>query len=70
MTELQRTEFEILKSVIRICDENDIEYYLVCGSALGAVKYQGFIPWDDDVDIGIFREDYTKFCEIAQSELP
>lgn len=70
MTELQRTEFNILKAVIDICDRFDIKYYLVCGSALGAAKYQGFIPWDDDIDIGIYRNDYAKFCKIAQKELP
>ena len=70
MTELQKTELAILKAVIDICDRAEIRYYMVCGSALGAAKYQGFIPWDDDVDIGIFREDYERFCEIAPQLLP
>ena len=70
MTELQTAEFNILKTVTDICDRFGLGYFLVCGSALGAVKYGGFIPWDDDVDIGMYREDYEKFCEIAQELLP
>ena len=69
MNALQQTEFNILKEVIRICDELNLTYYLVCGSALGAVKYDGFIPWDDDVDIGLPRIDYEVFCEKAQALL-
>ncbi len=70
MTELQKLEFEMMKEVVRICDELDLRYYLVCGSALGAVKYGGFIPWDDDADIGLFREDYEIFISEAQKLLP
>lgn len=70
MTKLQQIEFEMLKEVIRICDELHLRYYLVCGSALGAAKYSGFIPWDDDMDIGLLREDYNVFIAKAQSMLP
>ena len=56
MTELQRKSFELLKLVVEICDKHNIKYYLVCGSALGAVKYKGFIPWDDDIDVLVPRE--------------
>lgn len=70
MNELQKVELNILKTVINICDRFDIGYFLVAGSALGAVKYQGFIPWDDDIDVGMFREDYQRFCEIAPEQLP
>ena len=70
MTELQKIELDILKSVIDICDELNLKYYLVCGSALGAVKYNGFIPWDDDIDIGLPREDYEIFIQKAQAMLP
>ena len=65
MTELQKDEFQILEQVIHVCEQLDITYFLVCGSALGAAKYQGFIPWDDDVDIGLPREDYKIFCREA-----
>ena len=70
MNDLQKTEFDILKNVVEICDRAGLSYFLVCGSALGAAKYDGFIPWDDDVDIGMYREDYEKFCGIAQALLP
>ena len=70
MNDLQKTEFDILKNVVEICDRAGLSYFLVCGSALGAAKYDGFIPWDDDVDIGMYREDYERFCEIAQALLP
>lgn len=70
MTELQQTEFEMLKVAIEICDRLGLQYYLVCGSALGTVKYGGFIPWDDDIDMALPREDYRIFCREAQKYLP
>lgn len=70
MTELQEKQFEILKCFIDICDKMNLTYYMVCGSALGAVKYNGFIPWDDDVDVAMPREDYRVFVEKAQKMLP
>lgn len=70
MTKLQQTEFDLLKTTVDICDKLGITYYLVCGSALGAVKYSGFIPWDDDVDIAMPRLDYKRFCKEAPELLP
>lgn len=70
MNDLQRTEFEILQEVIEICEKLDIRCFLLCGSALGAAKYQGFIPWDDDVDLGMYREDYVRFLREAPQYLP
>ncbi len=70
MNKLQQVEFEILKEFICICNELGLTYYLVCGSALGAAKYNGFIPWDDDIDVALPREEYDIFCHKAQSMLP
>lgn len=70
MNQLQEAELEILKKFVGICEKLKLDYYLVCGTALGAVKYGGFIPWDDDVDVALPREDYRIFCEKAQQLLP
>ena len=70
MTDLQKAELAILKEFIRICDSLHLTYYLVCGTALGAAKYSGFIPWDDDIDVALPREDYEVFCAKAQEMLP
>lgn len=70
MTELQRTELEILNSFITVCGKLNLTFYLVCGSALGAVKYGGFIPWDDDIDVAMPRRDYEMFLSSAQALLP
>lgn len=70
MNDLQKKAFELLQTFVGVCEKWDIPYYLVCGSALGAVKYGGFIPWDDDIDVGLLREDYEKFLSVAPGELP
>lgn len=70
MNELQKVEYELLRQFLSVCEKLDLTYYLVCGSALGAVKYGGFIPWDDDIDVALPREDYETFCRDGQSLLP
>ena len=70
MTKLQAKELEILIQFLRICEQCGLTYFLVCGSALGAVKYGGFIPWDDDIDVAMPRKDYEEFCKKAPSLLP
>ncbi len=70
MNELQQRELQIFKAFSEVCKKLGLKYFLVCGSALGAVKYNGFIPWDDDMDVGLPRKDYELFCEKAQSLLP
>ena len=70
MNELQRVQFEILCEFITVCKKLDLQYYLICGSALGAEKYKGFIPWDDDIDVALPRSDYLRFIEEGQKLLP
>lgn len=70
MNDLQKVEFELLKVFIDICEKLNLNYFLVCGSALGAARHGGFIPWDDDMDVGMYREDYNKFMELAPALLP
>ena len=69
MDQLHQFELELMDEVDRICREHDIPYFLDSGSALGAVRHGGFIPWDDDMDIGMLRSDYDRFLEIAGREL-
>ena len=70
MTDVQTELYELLKLFDGICKENDIEYFLTGGSALGAIRHKGFIPWDDDIDIGITRPEWNKLKPILKEELP
>lgn len=67
---LQGYVLEILLMVDRFCRENNITYYLGEGTLLGALRHGGFIPWDDDVDLLMPREDYDRFLELAKEKLP
>ena len=66
---VQQLELKILKEVISICESHNLKYYAYGGTALGAVRHGGFIPWDDDIDIVMFRDDYEKLLKILDSEL-
>ena len=69
LRKVQLTQLEIAKEIKRVCEENDSAYFLSDGSLLGAVRHQGFIPWDDDMDMAMPRKDYEKFCRIAPEKL-
>ena len=61
MTELRHLQLvimQIMKDIDDICRRNNIDYYLNGGSAIGAIRHKGFMPWDDDLDIGMPRKDY------------
>lgn len=69
LCKLQKIQKEILKDVIKVCEENNINVFAVFGSALGVVRHQGFIPWDDDIDVAMLRPDFIKFKKIAEASL-
>ena len=69
LKKLQRTEFEILLEIDRICKKHQIKYMLCAGTMLGAVRHKGFIPWDDDIDIMMPLRDYSRFCRICRKDL-
>ena len=66
---VQKYELEILEQINRICRDHQLTCFAVGGSVLGAVRHKGFIPWDDDIDLGMPRQDYEKFLRIAAEEL-
>ena len=69
LNKIHRSEQEILDEIARVCDKNGLRYLLIGGTLLGAIRHNGFIPWDDDLDISMPREDYEKFLRIAPKEL-
>lgn len=66
---LQSIELMIVNDFKRLCAKHDIPYFAFAGSGIGALRHKGFIPWDDDIDIGFLREDYEKFIHYADLEM-
>ena len=64
LEEVRNIQIEILDVVAAFCEENNINYWLDSGTLLGAIRHEGYIPWDDDIDIGMLREDFDKFAEL------
>ena len=67
---LQTEEINILQAIDEACEKLDLEYVIISGTLLGAVRHKGFIPWDDDIDIGMEREHFDRFLKEGQKLLP
>ena len=68
--EIKQIELDMLMKIDEFCRKNNIEYFLIGGSAIGAVRHKGFIPWDDDIDIGMTRPNYERFIHSFQGAYP
>ena len=70
LRDVQLQELRILEAFDGICNKAGLSYFFVSGTLLGAMRHNGFIPWDDDIDVGMLPEDYRRFSRIAASMLP
>lgn len=70
LQQLKDCEREMLRCFADICNKHGIKYFVQGGTLLGTVRHGGFIPWDDDIDVSLHREDYEKFLAVAEKELP
>ncbi len=64
------SQLTVLSEIDRVCQKHNIKWFADCGSLIGAIRHEGFIPWDDDLDICMLREDWLHFFDVAQNELP
>ena len=69
LQKLHTLQLEMLSDLQKICEKYNLEYFAVFGTALGAVRHKGFIPWDDDIDVGMLRKDYDIFIQVAEKEM-
>lgn len=70
LRKIQLIDLEILRQLVKVLDEHKLQYYLIGGTLLGAVRHKGFIPWDDDMDIAMPRDAYEVFLKKYQKQLP
>jgi len=69
LIKLRKVEVEILDEFVRICEKNNFIYFLAYGTLLGAVRHKGFIPWDDDIDVAMPRNDYERFLDLFKENI-
>lgn len=70
LKELHEVLLNIAKAFHQVCEKNNIQYYMLGGTMLGAIRHKGFIPWDDDMDFGVMEEDWDKLINVLNRELP
>lgn len=69
LSKLHGIQLELLNAVQEVCQRHDLPVFLIYGTAIGAVRHGGFIPWDDDIDVGMLRKDYDQFIEFFKLEM-
>ena len=69
LNKLHELQLEMLQDLQTICEKYNLQYFAVFGTALGAVRHKGFIPWDDDIDVGMLRKDYEVFIQVVEKEI-
>lgn len=68
LKKVQQYEMSILKDFISVCEEYNLTYFALAGTGIGALRHKGFIPWDDDIDVGLPRKDYEKLLEVFEEK--
>jgi lipopolysaccharide cholinephosphotransferase len=68
MKEVWAVELDLLSEFQRVCKKHNLTYFADAGTLIGAIRHKGFIPWDDDIDVIMMREDYEKLCQVAETE--
>lgn len=69
LKKIQEFELGILSDFMKICDENGLRYFAFAGTGIGAVRHKGFIPWDDDIDVALPREDFEVFIRLVEKQM-
>lgn len=69
LEKVHRAQMIIFQDFADLCERHDLDYFAIAGTAIGAVRHQGFIPWDDDIDVAMLRPDFERFVEYAEEEL-
>ena len=68
LEKLHKVQIEILNDFAGVCKKHNLPYFAIYGTAIGAVRHKGFIPWDDDIDVAFLREDYERFVEAMKRD--